>query len=186
MKNIKDVIRVTFKIVFSRPSSIITAVLTSTIFLLGIIFLANRSFLGYIISSPKHTFGEKVLFFWNSIEYFNTGFTFSLQIITIVISFLVGVNIALSFFYIKQKISFDRSHGISILGVLSGVLGIGCASCGSVLLSSVFGVSITVGIIGFLPLHGLEFEILGVILLMLSIYIVCKKIADPKVCKVKN
>lgn len=56
-----------------------------------------------------------------------------------------------------------------------GLLGIGCDACGLVILSSIFGLSATAGFIGILSLAGLEFGLLGIIILTISIYLVAKK-----------
>jgi len=88
-------------------------------------------------------------------------------------------------FYLKTRITLEKSSGLGLLGIISGLLGVGCASCGSVVLSTLIGVSLTTGIVDFLPLNGLEFGILGMIIVILSIYLLSKKILNPLICKVK-
>jgi hypothetical protein len=70
-----------------------------------------------------------------------------------------------------------REHGLSLsggggsaVGAVLGALGAGCAACGSALLVgilSLFGVSTSVL---FLPLDGLEFALLALVALLLSIH----------------
>ena len=71
-----------------------------------------------------------------------------------------------------------------VIGIIVGFLGVGCASCGSLILSSIFGLSVTASFIGFLPFKGLELGILGIVILLISIYLVAKKIQDPLMCKI--
>ena len=70
-----------------------------------------------------------------------------------------------------------REHGVSLsggggsaLGAILGALGAGCAACDSALLVgvlSLFGVSAS---LLFLPLDGLEFALLALVALLLSMF----------------
>lgn len=75
-----------------------------------------------------------------------------------------------------------REMGMSLFGTMLGLVGVGCASCGSVVLSSIFGLGATAGFLALLPLRGLEFSFISIILLIVSITLVSKKIIDPVVC----
>lgn len=66
--------------------------------------------------------------------------------------------------------------GIGVLGLLVGFLGIGCSVCGSIILSSIFGLTTTTVLVSFLPFGGLEFGGVGIFLLLLSIYFIAVKI----------
>ncbi|HQU09423.1 MAG TPA: hypothetical protein PLV25_05630, partial [Opitutales bacterium] len=70
------------------------------------------------------------------------------------------------------------------LGIASGVLGMGCAACGSFLLTSLLSLFGASWLLSYLPLAGGEFGILGVILLAVSLYMTAKKIQNPAVCKI--
>jgi hypothetical protein len=68
------------------------------------------------------------------------------------------------------------------LGAISSVLGIGCASCGSVILTSIllsFGALSSSYVVSIL---GLSFSILGVILLLVSNVVLLRKIRAGNVC----
>jgi len=80
----------------------------------------------------------------------------------------------------------ERSAGTSLVGMITGLLGVGCASCGSVILSSVFGVGATAGFIGVLPLRGSEFGLLGVALLLWANYSIALKVQQPLICSVPS
>lgn len=63
-----------------------------------------------------------------------------------------------------------RQGGTSTVGVIFGTFGAGCAACGAAVLVgllSLFGVSTA---LLWLPLDGLEFALLGVVVLLLSIH----------------
>jgi hypothetical protein len=99
---------------------------------------------------------------------------------------LFGLDVAMILYFLNRRIVDVKEAGIGtgFLGITSGVLGMGCAACGSFLLTSVlslFGVS---WLLSYLPLAGEEFGIVGVLLIAISIYLTAKKIQNPAVCKI--
>jgi hypothetical protein len=105
-------------------------------------------------------------------------------LITITTATLAGVQISLLAYYLKQTAQIQRSLGVSTLGITASMLGVGCASCGSVVLTSLIGFGSTTVVLGFLPLRGQEFGLLGIAILLLAIYITVKKINSSPVCKI--
>jgi len=97
------------------------------------------------------------------------------------ISFLTGVNIALVVYYFRQRAQFFRGSPFGFLGGASVINGIGCSSCGSVILSSFIGLSASWTLIGALPLRGAEFSILAVVLLLYSIFSLSKKLSPERI-----
>jgi len=74
---------------------------------------------------------------------------------------------------------------MGIAGLLSALLGIGCASCGPLLIA---GLLPFLGLGSFLPLlpfKGHEFEILGILILIFSVTLLSKEAVKPAVCEVK-
>ena len=75
-----------------------------------------------------------------------------------------------------------KNTTFGIGGLVSGVFGIGCASCGTFILSALLGFAGVAGAVAFLPFGGEEFGILGVVLWGFSVYVISKKITGPKIC----
>ena len=98
---------------------------------------------------------------------------------------MVGINITLLVYYMKRTFALQKEIGTSALGMVAGFLGVGCASCGSALLSSFIGLSAATGFIGILPLKGLEFSLLSIVIISISIYVVARNIQVPPACRVK-
>lgn len=65
---------------------------------------------------------------------------------------------------------------------VSGILGVGCASCGSFLLGALLASAGAAGVIALLPLGGEEFSILAIGLLAASIFWMTKSIKRTKTC----
>ena len=88
----------------------------------------------------------------------------------LVVSALAGVDVAMAVYHFRHHGVDLRQGGASSAGVLLGTLGAGCAACGSAVLAgllSLFGASAA---LLWLPLEGLEFALLALLALTLSIY----------------
>jgi len=72
------------------------------------------------------------------------------------------------------------------VGVTASMLGVGCASCGSVVLTSLIGFGSATVIVGSLPFRGQEFGFIGIVILMFAISFTLKKINQPYVCAIER
>lgn len=104
---------------------------------------------------------------------------------TIMMALLLGVNVSLIAYIQKlKKLRLLSTEGaVGSLGIVSGVLGIGCAACGSLIFTSVLGTAVGAGFIALLPLKGGEFGIVGVILLAVATYLLVRQMSTAPVCK---
>lgn len=67
-------------------------------------------------------------------------------------------------------------------GTIAGFLGLTCLACGPLLLGSFFAAIGGTGLLLALPLHGAEFTLLAVGLLLVAIYALARVITAPRVC----
>jgi len=171
--------------VFSNIWYWLITFIISGITLLFAIWLPNWSFLSYTVTTNNYTIGQKFSLLISSLGALNTNFTSLSRTLTIIVALLFGINMAILIYYIRKKIKLQRAAGLGGIGVLSGLIGIGCASCGSVILSSIFGIGATAGFIGILPLKGQEFGLLSIGILGFSIFLIAKKIQNSNNCNGK-
>lgn len=118
-----------------------------------------------------------------------TNFTLLAAVNTLVISMLLGLNIAMLVYYIRRRQMVVKDRHVQLTGIgglVSGVLGVGCAACGSVIVTATAGLFGVPGLLLFLPLHGAEFGILAIALLLVSLYYITKRIEDPLICPTAN
>ena len=88
----------------------------------------------------------------------------------VAVAVLFGVDVAMVAYHLREHGVSLSGGGGSALGAVLGALGAGCAACGSALLVgvlSLFGVSAS---LLFLPLDGLEFALLALFALLLSMF----------------
>jgi hypothetical protein len=94
------------------------------------------------------------------------------------------MDIAMIIYFFKRKrIGLPKgTAAASASGVASGVVGIGCAACGTFILSTLLSFIGASGAIALLPLKGEEFGLLSVILLAISVFLIARKITAPLIC----
>ena len=175
--------------VLKKPKYLLTATVVSVLVFTFAIWLPNFSLLSQVLHPDSAgSVTEKANFVWSLYGSIGTNFTLVSASYTVVIAVLFGVNISLLAYYITRMrggvraVSSTSAAGIG--GLVSGIFGIGCAACGTFILTSVLAVFGATGFLAWLPFGGEEFGFLGVLLLIYSIYILAKKINDPLVCEI--
>ncbi len=167
-----------------RPAYLVLAFVVAAGVLFTMLWLRNLSLLGYFFSSPAFSLKTKLALAWSGWQYLQTNFTVLGQVVAISVVALMGMNTALFTYYLRRRVKGARAGGTSLFGSLAGLLGIGCASCGSVILTFLIGFSAASSFLGRLPFKGVEFGFLGVALLLLSILQLSRRIQDPLACGV--
>jgi len=178
-------IQTVFK-VLSRPTYfILAAIVSGAIFSLSV-WLPNLKLITVVAQSADW---QDTVFLLGSL-YASIGSNFSLvsATYTIFIALLFGINIALLTYYIRRVqrgMSGVKRTGLAgVGGLISGFFGIGCAACGTFILTSTLALFGAGGILAYLPFGGEEFGFIGIGLLLYSLYVLSKKISDPLVCAV--
>lgn len=184
MKNIRSAWRSLYSEVLCKPLNLILALILAAFVFAFSVWLPNLELIRTIAASDRLDAVGKLSFLWHSLGAIGTNFSLLSATLVVLISILFGLNIALTISYFRKRITEQKAGGTSVAGMLAGLIGIGCASCGSVVLSTIFGVGATAAFTGFLPLGGQEFSVLGVAILLGSLYITGKKLADPLICKI--
>jgi hypothetical protein len=172
--------------VFRKPIYVVLALVVSASAFVLAVWLPNIRLVAGIVSSPDVPFSSKLELPLSLLGSITTNFTLLSASYTIAIAILFGIYIAMTIYFLKRRIKEVGQSGIAtgFLGIGSSVLGVGCAACGSFLLTSILSLVGAPGALAILPLGGSEFGIIGVILLVISIYITSKQIENPAVCKI--
>lgn len=179
-------LRIAFGQVFAYSSYIALAgMLAIMVFLLAIWF-PNLGLIAQVFSGAdapiSATFGIALNLLWG----IGTNFSLLSAGYTIAIAVLFGLTIAMIAYSVKQRriAAAGQSIAIGSGAAVSGVLGIGCAACGSLILGGVLPSLGAAGAVAALPLNGEEFGILSVVLLFVSLLLISKNIAESIGCPV--
>ncbi len=172
--------------VIASPKYLLLSLVVGVGVIILMTWLPNMSLISATMSSSTLTIFEKSRILISLLGAFQTNFTPVSRLLTVTIATLTGVQIALLTFYIRQTARLYRDVGISVLGTITSLFGVGCLSCGSILFTTFFGLSSTALILGYLPFHGLEFSIIGIGILLLSIKHTMSKVNQPIVCDTRK
>lgn len=174
--------------VFRKPMYIFLALITSLVVFAFAVWLPNIPLIVKVMGHPGIPLTQKLDLPISLLGSIVTNFTILSASYTIAIAILFGVNLAMVTYFLRRRVDDVKQSGIAtgFFGITSGVIGMGCAACGSFLLMSVLSLFGASWILSFLPLGGGEFGILGVILLTVSLYMTAKKIQNPAVCRITN
>lgn len=171
-----------YKMVFFNWRYSLLALISFFVFFVLVIIIPSYKLINFfLLSRGLELFfsGEIFPLVWDFFKLNSTVFSRSMAIM---ISFLSGINLTMFIYYMNRRIKLYKSAGLGFLAILVGFLGIGCASCGSVIITSIFGFGAT-AFLGILPFHGLEISVVGSIFLLISIHLLANKIENPLFCK---
>lgn len=173
-----------FKQIFFKPKNLL---LTFLIFILlffifsalpnyeiilNFIFLDNISVVRKISLIFEYSFVG--LFATSLLSFFITLFT----------TLFLALNIVLFYFFYKRQEKIFKNKGFvaSILGIFLSLFGVGCLSCGALLIAPLFSFFGIASILDFLPFGGLGVAILGLIFTIFSFFYLLYQISKPMVC----
>ena len=189
--------QVAFGEVFAHSSYIALSCALAILVFLFAVWLPNIGLLAEVFGASSTPFETKLKLAWSLLGGIRTNFSLLSAGYTIAIAVLFGVNIAMVAYFLKrtrlrQGFGGQARSGITrqdvatgFGGITSGALGIGCAACGSFILSATLSSLGAAGALAILPLRGGEFGVFGVILLAVSLFLIAKKIAAPLTCNAK-
>lgn len=179
---------IAIKNVFSKlPYLLLCLIVSALVFTLAIL-APNFSILFQVLGSGSISVAQKIEFIFKLLGGIKTNFSLFSATLIILSALLFGINFTMVTFYLKHK-RHKKNIKKSFLGTfsggfLAGVMGVGCAVCGSLFLSALLPILGLGGILVFFPFGGREFGILGVILLSQSFLIISRQIASENICKV--
>jgi hypothetical protein len=170
--------------VFCRPTYLVIGALTSLVVFVFSVWLPNLQLIAEVLWSSAE-FWQRLKFPISLLGSITTNYSLLSASYTVIMAILFGLNVSLAIFFLRRRLTSLKQTGVAVglLGVISGIFGIGCAACGS-FLAMTFLTWVGAGaLIGVLPLKGGEFGILGIILLLISLYLTARQIENPVTCR---
>lgn len=173
--------------VFRHGRYVVVALVVTLGTFSAVLLVPQWATLWQVLISKTIDIEAKLSFLFSLYGTLGTSFsTFSRNVLFITV-LLLGVNVALLIYYVRrqQNSYVDKTaHVASLGGLVSALLGIGCAACGSIILSAILSLLGASSLLLLLPFHGAEFAVFGIGLLIFSIAYLIKRINDPLVCPV--
>jgi len=171
-----------------HPQYLLLGVAVSFVVFTFAVWLPNTKLILALLTSDIGSFWDRLSVVFSLYGSIATNFTVISASYTIAIAILFGINIALLTYYIRTVHGglggIRRTGAAGIGGLVIGIFGIGCAACGTFILTSALALFGASGILIFLPFGGEELGFLGVGLLVYSIYAIAKKIGESQACDI--
>jgi hypothetical protein len=176
------------KRVFSQGRYVLLALATGLVALILATWLPNLGLVWHIATSESVPFPDKVKILLALIGSITTNFTILSALSAIAIAVLFGMNVATLAYYIQSRRPLVTRAGqgmtaTSLVGLASGLFGIGCAACGTLVLSPALTFIGASTLITVLPFGGEEFGVLGIAMLGLSLVLSARMIGQSITCR---
>ena len=160
----------TMRLVLSIPAYAVFAVLAAVTSLTLFSLSQNLTLTADLIVGGSLPLADRLLIVVEQYPFVGTNYSPVDGAALLLVVSLVGANLALVVYHLREHNLSAAGGGGSLLGVALGVLGAGCAACGSAILLGVLSLFGASGLVLLLPLGGLELSILAVVALLLSTY----------------
>src|SRR3989344_2449701 len=131
-------VRKAFSRVFKKPAYVALAAVVGFLVFAFAVWLPNFRLIIVIMNHPEASFADKVNLPLSLLGSIATNFTLLSAFYTIAIATLFGINISMLVYLLTHRLRHIQSAGIAtgFLGLASGIIGVGCAACGSLILTS--------------------------------------------------
>ncbi len=159
----------TVRLVLSIPAYAVVSVVAAVIALSAFVFAQNIPLVSFALTGSL-PLDARVTILLERFPFIGTDFGTTTGILLLVVAGLTGVDIAMVTYHVREHGLGVEQSGGSAVGVVLGVLGAGCAACGSAILVGVLSLVGATGLLTVLPLEGQEFLLLAPVVLVLSLY----------------
>lgn len=177
-------LRIAFGQVFASASAVALAAMLAVLAFVLAVWLPNLGLMAQVYSDSGTPFAATLALALRLLGGIGTNFSSLAAGYIVAIAVLFGLVIAMIRHQVMRRRSAGSGNSIAVGsgGAVSGVLGIGCAACGSLvagLLAPALGAA---GGLAALPLQGEEFGLASVALLFGSLLLVSRNIAESGAC----
>jgi hypothetical protein len=160
----------TTRLVLGGPAYAAVAVLAALAALTGFVVSQNLALVGDVVVGGTLPPRNRLAVLLGLYPFLGTSFSAAAGAALLLVAGLVGVDIALVAYHVREHGVSLRAGGSGVAGTLLGILGAGCAACGPAVLVALLSLVGATGALTLLPLEGLEFPLLAAVALFLSIY----------------
>ncbi|WP_276257817.1 hypothetical protein [Haloglomus litoreum] len=157
----------TARLVLGGPGYAVLALVTGVLALSLFVFSLNLPLVGFALS-PGLPLADRLTLLVELYPFVGPAFGVVQGLLLLVVAALVGVDVSMAVYHVREH-DLSAASGSGLVGVILGTLGAGCAACGSAVLAGLLSL-LGIGSLTILPLDGLEFAILGLVAVLLSIF----------------
>lgn len=160
----------TARLVLGGPAYALVALVSGVVVLTGFVVSQNLTLVGDLVIGGSLPLENRVNILVGLYPFLGTSYDPLSGGLLLAVAALVGVDLAMLAYHVREHGLTVEGGGSSTVGVVLGMLGAGCAACGSAILAGVLSLVGAAGAATLLPLEGLEFALLALATLVLSIH----------------
>jgi len=160
----------TIRLVLGIPAYAAFAFLAGIIGLSVFVLTQNLTLVGDVIVGGSLPLSNRVAVLIGLYPFLGTSFSIVTGLALLLVAALLGVDLAMVAYHVREHGLSLESGGGSAIGALLGTLGAGCAACGPALLVGLLSLVGAAGALTLLPFEGLELTGLAALALVLSIF----------------
>ncbi len=171
------------QVVLQRKDSLLVLLISTVIFFLLLLITQNGKDAHAVFGFTTLALHTKLSLFITTLFDISNTFTLGAFLLAFLGSLIGGINLSLAYTYVKIRGEVIVRSGLySGLGLVAAFFGIGCAACGTALLSVMLGFLGFSTMLNVLPYQGLEIGYIGLIFLCIATYSLAGKVLTPNVC----
>lgn len=160
----------TARLVVTIPTYAALGLLSAGLALSLFVLSQNVTLIGDLVVGGSLPLDSRLTILSQLYPFVGTDYTLATGALLVATALLIGVNVAMAIYHFRENGVGVESGGGSLVAVVLGTLGAGCAACGSAVLVALLSVLGVTASLTFLPLDGLEFALLALVVVALSIY----------------
>ena len=170
-------------LIFTRKDSRLVIIISTLVFISLLLLVQNGKSALAIYGFDVLPLSKRISLGLATLFDVTSTFTTSTLILATLGSFLGGINLSLAYTYMRLRGEVILRSGLySGTGLFLAFLGIGCAACGTALLSVILGFFGFSAMLNVLPYQGQEIGYIGLIILVIATYVLAQKVETPNVC----
>lgn len=160
----------TIRLVLGVPAYAAFAVVAALTGLSVFVLTQNPALVGDVVVGGSLPLKHRLAVLVGLYPFLGTSFGVEAGVATLLVAALLGVDLALVAYHVREHgLSLQSSSG-SAVGAFLGMIGAGCAACGPAVLLGLLSLVGATGALTLLPFEGLELTALAALALVLSIF----------------
>lgn len=171
----------TSRLVLGIPRYAAVALVTGFLGLNLFVIFQNSTLFFDVVVGGSLPLGNRINVLLGLYPFVGTAYNALESVLLVTVATLFGVNFGLLAYHFREHGVSARESSGSAAGLVLGTLGAGCAACGTAVLAGILSVFGAAGLLTLLPLDGLEFTLLAVVLLILSIFWIARGMRGGKI-----
>jgi len=160
----------TVRLVLGIPGYAAFALIAGIVGLSVFVLTQNLTLVSDVIVGGSLPLSNRVTVLLGLYPFLGTSFSVVSGLALLLVAVLLGVDLAMVAYHVREHGLSLESGGGSAVGALLGTIGAGCAACGPALLVGLLSLVGAAGALTLLPFEGLELTGLAALALVLSIF----------------